>query len=144
MRRALFPDPPRRIPGQRLLGVALRTAHLLTVGTLLGGHVFDVEPARLVPFLVAAIVTGAGMIVLEIAGTCEWLLMGKGLAAVLKIALILLVLVFWDQRVPLLVAATVVAGVGSHMPGRFRHAVVLDWRRRAAAAASPAGASPGK
>ena len=121
MRRFLCPDPPRRLPGQRLLGVTLRTAHLLAVGTLLGGHVFAVDGERLLPFLVVAIVTGGGMVALELASTCAWLFMGKGLAVAAKLGLLLLVPVFWDQRVPILVAVTVVAGFGSHMSARFRH-----------------------
>jgi len=37
--------------------VGLRTAHLISFGILLGGHVFEIDPARVVPFLVATIVT---------------------------------------------------------------------------------------
>jgi hypothetical protein len=95
------------------------------VGTLLGGHVFDVDPVRLVPFLAGAIVTGVGLIALELYVTCAWLGMGKGIAALVKIGLLLLVPVFWEQRVPLLVAATIVAGIGSHMPARYRHGAVF-------------------
>jgi hypothetical protein len=121
----LFPDPPRRIPGHRWLGVVLRTGHLITAGTLLGGHVFDVDPARLIPFLYGAIVTGAAMIVLECASTCAWLGMTKGVVAVGKVGLLAAIPLFWDQRVALLIAVTVIAGVGSHMPARFRHYPLL-------------------
>jgi hypothetical protein len=121
MRTWLFPDPPRRIPADRWIGVALRTAHLLAVGTLLGGHVFDVDKPRLVPFLLAAVATGVAMMVLEIAATAEWLCMVKGALAVLKVTLLAAVPVFWEQRVALLIAVTVLAGVSSHMPARYRH-----------------------
>ena len=121
MKSFLCPDPPRRIPAHRMLGVVLRTAHLLTVGVVLGGHVFDVDPARIVPFLVAAIVSGAAMMGLELASTCAWLFQGKGVAVVVKLALLAAVPVLWDHRVALLVAVTLVAGVGSHMSSRFRH-----------------------
>lgn len=126
--RLLCPDPPRRIPFHRWLGILFRTVHLLAVGTLLGGHVFDVESTRLVPFLAAAIVTGAALVALELASTCAWLGMGKGVAVLLKLGLLLLVPVFWEHRVALLVAATVVAGVASHMPARYRHAPVVGRR----------------
>lgn len=135
----LCPVPQRQVPAHRLLGVVLRTAHILTVGTLLGGHVFDVDPVQLVPFLAGAIVTGAGMVALELASTCAWLVMGKGLAMLLKVGVLLLVPVFWEQRVPLLVVVTLIAGVGSHMSSRFRHyslltgGVVQATRRRIAA-----------
>ena len=61
VRALLFPDPPRRIPRHRALGLTLRTAHLMTFGALLGGHFFDVDPARLLPFLVATIASGGGI-----------------------------------------------------------------------------------
>lgn len=125
MKAFFFPEPPRRVPGHRLLGVLLRTTHLLMVGTLLGGHTFDVDPERLAPFLAGAIVTGGAMIALELVCTCAWLAMGKGVAALLKLGLLLLVPFFWEQRVALLVAATIVAGIGSHMSARFRHGFVF-------------------
>ena len=126
---SLFPDPPRRVPGGRLLGVALRTGHLAAVGTLLGGHVFDVEAERLVPALVGAVVSGAGMMALELASTCNWLRRVKGVAALAKLGLLTLVPVLWDERVALLLAVTVVAGIASHLPARFRHAPVFSGRQ---------------
>ncbi len=123
--RALFPDPPRRIPAHRWLGVIFRTAHIASFGILLGGHVFDVPSSRLVPFLVAALATGAALMALEVASTCLWLAMGKGIAVLVKLALIALIPFFWDARVPLLLAALVIASVGAHMPSRLRHRIVL-------------------
>ena len=128
MLSGLFPDPPRRIPAHRWIGVVLRTAHLVTTGTLLGGHVFDVDPTRLVPLLYGAIATGAAMILLECASTCAWLGMTKGVCAVAKLAVLSVVPLFWDARVPLLIAVTVIAGVSSHMPARFRHYPLLRSR----------------
>ena len=124
----LFPEQPRRIPAHRWIGVVLRTAHLVTTGTLLGGHVFDVDPTRLVPLLYGAIATGAAMLVLECASTCAWLGMTKGVCAVAKLAVLGAVPLFWDARVPLLIAVTVIAGVSSHMPARYRHYPLLRAR----------------
>lgn len=128
LRRLLFPDPPRRIPAHRWLSVALRTAHLMTFGALLGGHVFDIDHARLVPFLVATILTGAGLMLLELGSTCHWLFMGKGLAVSLKLLLLLAVPLFWEQRVAILMAVVVVASVAAHMPSRLRHYSLLAGR----------------
>ena len=128
MRSRLCPEPPRRIPAHRLLGVVLRTAHLLTIGAVLGGHVFDVDPTRIVPFVIAAIVSGAALMALELASTCAWLFMGKGVAVLVKLALLGAVPLFWEYRVALLVAVTVIAGVGSHMSSRFRHYSFLTRR----------------
>jgi hypothetical protein len=121
VRDLLFPDPPRHIPRHRALGVALRTAHLMTFGTLVGGHLFDVDPARLSPFLVATIATGAALMALELVSTFAWLFMGKGLVVMLKLGLLLMVPLFWEHRVALLLLIVAVASVGAHMPSRFRH-----------------------
>jgi len=121
LRRLLLPDPPRRVPGKRALGLALRAAHLTTFGVLVGGHVLSAEPDRILPFLQATVASGVALMTLEMASTCEWLVMGKGLAVLLKLALLLLVPVFWEARAPILLLTVVVASVGAHMPSRFRH-----------------------
>ena len=128
LRAWLFPDSPRRIPGHRALGVALRTAHLACFGTLVGGHVFDVEPPRLVPFLLATIATGLALMALEMASTCAWLFMGKGVMVLAKLGLLLLIPLLWEHRVTLLLATVILASVGSHMPSRFRHYSLLAVR----------------
>lgn len=124
----LFPDPQRRIPGRRTLNIALRTAHLATFGALLGGHLFDVDPARLLPFLWATVASGVALTAMEIAATGEWLFMLQGIAVLAKLVLLLLVPLFWDQRVVLLLLVVVIASVGSHMPARLRHYSLLRGR----------------
>jgi hypothetical protein len=130
VRSVCFPEPPRRIPQHRALGVALRTAHLMTFGALLGGHFFAVDASRLVPFLIATIASGLGLMALELASTCTWLFMGKGVAVVLKLLVLLMVPVFWEYRLPLLLLTVAVASVGSHMPSRFRHRLAVPGMRR--------------
>jgi hypothetical protein len=130
----LCPDPPRRIPAHRALSIAFRTAHLATFGTLLGGHVFGVEPSRLLPFLVVTIASGAALMALELASTFEWLLMVKGLAVVLKLLLLAMIPIFWSRRVSILLVIVTVAAISSHMPARLRHYHIL---RRATARPAP-------
>lgn len=125
----LFPDPPRRIPAHRAISVALRTAHLAAFGTLLGGHVFGVDHSRLLPFLLATIASGVALMGLELASTCAWLFMGKGIAVLLKLLLLAMVPLFWEYRVPLLLSVVVIGSVGSHMTSRLRHHSLLPgWR----------------
>jgi len=75
---------------------------------------------------------------LELFKTARWLVLGKGLAVLLKLGLLLLVPVFWEARLPLLLAVTVIASVGAHMPSRYRHYSLLD-RRVLDPAAVPSG-----
>jgi hypothetical protein len=109
------------LPGERGIRIALRTAHLAATGILLGGHVFSVEAARLLPWLWTAIGTGAAFIALELYGSCIWLVQGRGLFTLVKLTLLALVPVFWTQRVWLLFAAVVLGGIGSHMSSRWRY-----------------------
>jgi hypothetical protein len=140
VRAWLVPVPPRRIPGHRALGVALRTAHLATFGVVLGGHVLEVESARLWPFLIATAASGILLVALELASTCAWLFEGRGLAVAAKLGVLALVPWCWAERVPLLLLVVVIASVGAHMPGRFRHRSF--WRSACAAGLSgPAEAS---
>jgi len=128
LRDMLLPDPPRRIPGHRWMSVIFRTAHLIAFGTLLGGHVFEVEPGRLETFLVVTVLTGVALAALELASTFAWLFMVKGAAVVLKLGLLLLVPLFWEHRVAILLLVVVVASVAAHMPSRLRHYSLLAGR----------------
>jgi len=125
VRAVLLPDPPRRVPGHRWLGVALRTVHLLTFGVLVGSHVFAVEPSRLLPFLLATVASGFALMSLDLASACSWLFTGEGVSVLLKLLLLAIVPVLWEQRVVILMMIAGTAGVTSHMPPRFRHRVPL-------------------
>lgn len=127
-RATFLPDPPRAIPHERGWNIAFRTAHLVGFGLLLGGHAWGIEPERLRTALWAVVISGAGLAGLELYKTARWLVLGKGLAVLLKLSLLLLVPIFWEARLPLLLAVTVIASIGSHMPARYRHYSLLDRR----------------
>lgn len=110
---------------RRAWNIGVRTAHIAFTGTLLGGHVFDVAAARLVPVLWAAIASGAVLVVLEAYSGIRWLHQGRGLMVLGKLGLLCAVPFAWPHRVPILVGVIVLASVGSHMPGRFRYYSVL-------------------
>jgi hypothetical protein len=120
--RAIFlPEPRRRLPHARAWNVGARTIHLAATGLLLGGHFFGVEADTLLPWLYVAIASGSLMFAVELYSSFDWLTEVGGLAVVLKLALLCLVPVVWSARVPLLFAVVAVAGIGSHMPGKYRH-----------------------
>ncbi|MFA5028665.1 MAG: hypothetical protein WC713_12420 [Candidatus Methylomirabilota bacterium] len=126
--RLACPDPPRRIPHERVINILLRTAHILTSGILLGGHVFAIPSPRLEGLLLATVVSGAGLIGLELFRSCRFVYLGQGAMVWLKLLLVLAAGIWWAQRVPLLSAATVIASVGSHMSSRYRHYSLRDGR----------------
>lgn len=114
--------------GARALRTALRTAHLLAFGTLYGGHVFGVPPARLGPALLATVASGAALMALDLYRTPVWLVQIRGLATLVKIALVAAVALHWKLRIAFLTAAIVIGGVSSHMPGRYRYYSVVHRR----------------
>lgn len=124
----LFPPVPRRVPWERGVNIALRGAHLMTSSILLGGHVFAVPPSRLFAYLLLSIVSGAGLILLELYRSCRWIYLAKGVLVLLKLLLLGAAAIWWDHRVALLLLVVVVATVGSHMPARFRHYSVIHGR----------------
>jgi hypothetical protein len=138
----LFPATPRHIPYERGINIALRTAHIMTFGILLGGHAFDVPAHRLILFLYLAIASGAGMILLELYSSCRWIYLGKGVTVILKLALVIAAGVWWEHRVALLLLVVLIGSVGSHMPARFRYYSFLHGRVIVDPPKAPLGTSP--
>jgi hypothetical protein len=124
----LAPDPPRRVPHERAWNVGLRTVHLMAFGVLLGGHYWGVAAEALLPALGFTVASGAALMGLELYKSLHWLFLGKGLFVLAKLALLLAVPVFWEARVPLLLAVVAMSSVGAHMPARYRHYSVLERR----------------
>jgi hypothetical protein len=119
--RVLLPEPPRSLAHARALNVTSRTIHLAAISVLVGGHVFAAPVARLEPWLWVAIASGAALIAIEVYPTFDWLAQGSGLFVLAKLALLAIVPFAWSWRVPILFGVVALAGVGSHMPGRYRH-----------------------
>ena len=130
LRSVLLPEPRRRFPHARAWNVAARTVHLAVTGTLLGGHVFGASAEALVPLLWAAVGSGAVMFGLELYTSFDWLTQIGGLVTVTKLAVLCVIPFAWSARVPLLFVVVAMAGVGSHMPGKYRHYSLLDGRSR--------------
>ena len=121
-RRWFLPERMRFLPGSRAMSIALRTLHLAAFGMLLGGHAFGVEAERLLASLYLTILSGLGLMALEIyAVGLYWLILGKGVMVLFKLALLLVIPFFWEARVALLLLVMGIASVGSHMPARYRH-----------------------
>ena len=126
--RLLFPWPPRRLRWARPVQVPLRTVHVAAMALVLGGLAFDVPDARLHAAGVVTVASGVGLFVVELARTGVFLYTGAGAASILKLALLGLGFAFPVARFELYLAATLLASVGSHMSGRWRHWSLLDRR----------------
>ena len=72
-------------------------------------------------FYLLTALTGIGLVVVEVYPSCRWFYQGRGVAVLVKLALLCLMPRFWSYRVLILITVVVIASVGSHMPGRFRY-----------------------
>lgn len=106
--------------------MALRTLHIVTMALVLGGLAFGVSDAKLHAPGVLTVVSGILLLAVELARSGVYLYTGAGVASLLKIALLALGQAFPVARFELYLAATLVASVGSHMTGSWRHWSFLD------------------
>jgi hypothetical protein len=123
--------PERRapaIPYVRAWKIALRTLHLVATYLLFAEHAMGAANTQLVPALWIAGLSGVAMAFLEAYPSLEAMVQGWGALLLLKLVLLGLVPFYWERRVPLLLAAIVVGGVGSHLPARYRHYSFLHGR----------------
>ena len=128
---AEFWERRRPLPGMRAMRTTLRTTHLIASGILYGGHVYSVPAERLWPALLATLATGGAFVALEVYHAPIWLVQLRGVAALVKVALVAAVATVaacWSCRVWLLTAVMIIGGVASHMPGRYRYYSVLHGR----------------
>jgi len=105
--------------------IALRTAHIATMGVLLGGHAFNRPPGELKPWLWWTVGTGLALCVSEAGASLLWFHQLRGLMTFAKLLLICAVPLLWSYRLPVLLAVVVIGSVGSHMPARFRYYSVV-------------------
>jgi len=106
----------------------MRTLHLLGFSVLFGGHWFGLPPAELAPWLRWTVLSGAGLIAVELWEGFDWLFQLACGLVFLKILILLLVPVFWSHRAVLLTAVMIIGSVGSHMPAPLRHFYLLPVR----------------
>ena len=123
--RLFRPVVPTKNGYARAGKIALRTAHLIGAGILLGGHFFDAPAGELRPWLALAVASGIGLIMLEAYPSLHFLFEGWGVVTLTKLALLIVIPFAWDTRVPILFAVVALGSVGSHMPARFRHYSLL-------------------
>jgi hypothetical protein len=120
--------PAPRWPLRRALNILLRTSHIIVTGVLCGGHVFAIEPERLLIWLYLAIFTGAMLMFIEAYPSWRYVCEVRGATVLLKLLLLCCVPWFWHARVPILIAVVVVGSVGSHVPRKYRHYSLVESR----------------
>ena len=128
LRRWLLPDPPRHFAWARWTQVALRTVHIGAMAVLVGATPFVSDRRALRASLLLTVFSGLGLWALDLMKSCAVMFEGTGVALLLKLGCLLLGLLFPEHRYGWYLAAVVVASVGSHMPGRWRHYSFIEGR----------------
>ncbi|MBK8975901.1 MAG: hypothetical protein IPM29_08230 [Planctomycetes bacterium] len=126
-RRVLFPDPPREFAARRAVKILLRGLHVACAGVYTGSHVFAVDTAPRITWLVAALASGTALLAVDLLESCVILLQLRGLVVLGKLAILAAVpWVAYSTTLPgldvaLLLLAMVAASVSSHAPSRWRY-----------------------
>lgn len=123
--RLFFPEQLRNFPLRRGVRIGLRTIHILMTGVLLGGHVFNQPIELLEPWLIGAVISGILLLLTDLHASVAILLEFRGLVAVVKLTMVCLVPVFWEQRVLVLMVVLAIGAISSHMSGKVRHRRLL-------------------
>ena len=111
----------RQVTLSRLAQVALRSVHIAAMGMVLGGLWLGGGFERLRTAILFTVASGLLLAVIDLAKGPGYLRQGSGAALLLKLALLGLGSVFAGARLEWYLAATLVASIGSHMPGAWRH-----------------------
>jgi len=110
---------------KRFWNIAFRTIHIVTAGTLFGGHVFEIPTEQLLWWLYATILSGAALVLLEAYSNLSWCYQARGVSVLVKLLLLCSIPWLWDYRVQILIVVFVIASVSSHMPRRLRDFALL-------------------
>lgn len=126
--QVLCPESPRHFPWARPVQLVLRSLHIAAMALVLGAIPFGAGFHALQVPILLTVASGALLFAIDLARDAAILTQGSGVAVVVKLAL--LGMGVWQpaSRLPWYLAATLVASVGSHMPGTWRHFSFLQWK----------------
>jgi hypothetical protein len=115
---------------ERAVGIVLRTAHLFSMAVFLGGVHLDAAEAAIRVWRIAAVVTGIGLLGVEMSHARAWIHQVRGLTTVAHVAALGL-LAFGGMGRTASALALVIGAVGSHLPRTIRkfsvrHGRVVD------------------
>lgn len=123
-----LPATLRTFPGIRWVRIALRTAHLIAMGLLIGGVAGGASSSGLSAALWGTFLSGALFVAIELYQSALFVFQVKGIAVLVKLLLLVLAVERPESALPFLIVAVVIGGISSHMPGRYRHYSLLHGR----------------
>ena len=127
--RLLFPSDYRTFRGKRWVKITLRTAHLVGTAGLGGGFLYQAPREFWLPYLTLTIVSGFAIMFLEIWTSGLWFIQLRGIAILVKLALLSCLHFSPGYGGPALVLSVVISSLISHAPGDIRYFSVFHGRR---------------
>ncbi len=121
LRALLLPERPRHFTWARPVQLLLRSVHIAAMAMILGGLPFGADFKVLRVAILVTVASGAALFAIDLAKDLAILAQGTGVAVLLKLGLLGVGLLQPAARLPWYLAATLVASVGAHMPGAWRH-----------------------
>ena len=128
LRARLFPERPRFFPWARPVQLVLRSVHIAAMALVVGALPFGAGFETLRAPIIVAVGSGILLFAIDLARDMGILVQGSGVAVLLKLALLGAGLLQPAHRLPWYLAATLVASVGSHMTGSWRHFSFVQWK----------------
>ncbi len=120
LRPRWLPPPPRFLPGQRWMNIALRGLHLVGIAGLAGGFLFGLPEAQWAAYAYLAIATGILLSTLYLWTDARWLAKLKGQAILAKLVLLALALAHPAWRPEAFVLVILLSAFFAHAPDRVR------------------------
>lgn len=128
LRALLLPEAPRSFAWARPAQLVLRSLHIAAMALVVGGLPFGADFQTLRRSILLTVVTGVLLLAIDLAKDAAFLVQGSGIAVLVKLGLLGMGLLQPAARLPWYLAATMVASIGSHMPGAWRHVSILTWK----------------
>jgi len=128
LQAVLFPDAPRHFPWARPVQLVLRSLHIAAMALVVGAIPFGADFQALRLPILLTLTTGVLLFAVDLARDLGILVQGSGVAVLVKLGLLGMGALQPASRLPWYLAATLVASVGSHMPGSWRHFSFLSWK----------------
>lgn len=120
-RTVRFPGTPRHVPWARPVQLVLRSLHLAAMALVVGALPFGATFQDLRGPILATVLTGVLLFAVDLVRDLGILVQGSGVAVLVKLALLGLGELQPAHRLGWYLAAVLVASVGAHMPGVWRH-----------------------
>ena len=105
---------------KRWIGIFLRTLHLIGVAGVGGTFLFKQPLTIGYPYLLLVMISGFGMMIMDILSNVYYLIQVRGLAIIAKL-IILLAGYFMGLEAYLLIIVIIISGVISHAPAKMRY-----------------------